>query len=115
MYKKQIFRMAIIAPVVIAMVVVTALVYIILHSAVAGDGQYLEHVPEASEIHEEASSAAGCNFNYLVGQNVNDAYLNLGRPVRVIEPGDAVTQDFNPERVNVIVDTQGYVTEVTCG
>ena len=114
MYKKQILRMAIIAPVVIAMIVVTALVYIILHSAVAGEGQYLEQVPEATEMHEEAS-ATGCNFNYLVGQNVNDAYLNLGRPVRVIEPGDAVTQDFNPERVNVIVDTQGYVTEVTCG
>ena len=46
---------------------------------------------------------------------MNDAYLNLGRPVRVIEPGDAVTQDFNAERVNVHVDTQGYVTEVTCG
>lgn len=114
MYKKQIYRMAIITPVVVAMIVATALVYMILQNAAAGNGEYLEHVPELAELHEDVSSSA-CNFNYLVGQNVNDAYLNLGRPVRVIEPGDAVTQDFNAERVNVHVDTQGYVTEVTCG
>ncbi len=35
--------------------------------------------------------------------------------VRFIEPGMAVTQDFNPERLNIIYDEAGLIAEVKCG
>lgn len=35
--------------------------------------------------------------------------------VRVIRPGDAVTMDFSPQRLNVLVDDRAIVTELRCG
>ncbi|MEM0948283.1 MAG: I78 family peptidase inhibitor [Pseudomonadota bacterium] len=34
---------------------------------------------------------------------------------RFIRPGDAVTQDFNPRRLNFIIGNDGRVKEVRCG
>lgn len=36
-------------------------------------------------------------------------------PVRVIRPGDMVTMDFNPERVNFEVGADGRIARVYCG
>ena len=36
-------------------------------------------------------------------------------PVRVIGPGDAVTEDFNPARVNLRTDAAGTITGIDCG
>ena len=37
------------------------------------------------------------------------------RHVRVIHPGQAVTMDFRPDRVNIHVNERNAVTSVTCG
>ncbi|MBU3030441.1 I78 family peptidase inhibitor [Paracoccus marinaquae] len=50
----------------------------------------------------------------LVGQNIGDVTLPEDRPVRVISPGQAVTQDFSPFRVNVHVDDKGWIQRVAC-
>ncbi len=34
---------------------------------------------------------------------------------RFIRPGDAVTQDFNPRRLNFIIGNDGRVAQVRCG
>ncbi len=36
-------------------------------------------------------------------------------PLRLIRPGDAVTEDFNPARLNVALDASGQITSLTCG
>jgi hypothetical protein len=36
-------------------------------------------------------------------------------PVRVIRPGDAVTEDFNPARVNFRIDEGERIEAITCG
>ena len=36
-------------------------------------------------------------------------------PIRVIDPGEVVTQEFDPERVNFVIDGAGTVARVYCG
>ncbi len=36
-------------------------------------------------------------------------------PVRVIRPGDAVTMDYNPSRINFELDAADRIARVTCG
>ncbi|MCX7864820.1 MAG: I78 family peptidase inhibitor, partial [Novosphingobium sp.] len=38
-----------------------------------------------------------------------------GKPMRVIRPGMAVTQDYRPERLNVMLDKDGIIERFTCG
>ena len=35
--------------------------------------------------------------------------------VRALKPGDAATMDFNPNRLNIILDEKGAATSVNCG
>lgn len=37
------------------------------------------------------------------------------RPIRWIRPGDAVTQDYGPNRLNVMLDENGRIASVRCG
>lgn len=37
------------------------------------------------------------------------------RMVRVVRPGDAVTMDFSPERLNVQLDARDRIVEFRCG
>lgn len=36
-------------------------------------------------------------------------------PIRVIRPGDAVTEDFNPARLNVSLDASDIIAALSCG
>lgn len=36
-------------------------------------------------------------------------------PLRVIRPGDAVTEDFNPARLNVSLDASDRIARLSCG
>ena len=40
--------------------------------------------------------------------------LILGQ-VRVIRPGDAVTMDFSPQRINFEIDAMGRIARIYCG
>ena len=57
----------------------------------------------------------------LVGKAVtettaDDARKRSGaRTVRVIRPGMMVTMDFRPDRLNIVVDDKGKVTDLRCG
>ena len=41
--------------------------------------------------------------------------LTGGRGIRWIQPGQAVTMDFRPDRINIKLDAQNRVTGITCG
>ena len=64
------------------------------------------------------TAAPSCAFDFLIGQTFEQAEEQvkpLDRPYRIIKPGDAVTQDYSPDRINLNVDETGMVTSVTCG
>jgi hypothetical protein len=52
----------------------------------------------------------------LVGQPASVLEtMRFSQPLRVIEPGMAVTMDFNPERLNIHVDGAKKISRVICG
>jgi hypothetical protein len=51
----------------------------------------------------------------LVGQELDAAQDVLPETARIIPPDSAITQDHNPERVNVDVDEDGVILRVWCG
>lgn len=51
----------------------------------------------------------------LVGRRVAAVTLPSGLEMRIIQPGDAVTQDFRAARMNLVVDDQGVITRIYCG
>jgi hypothetical protein len=74
--------------------------------------------PEAA--HEEgpcrsagASMAIGQFFDEALGERAREA---AGAEfLRVIRPGDAVTMDWRPERLNLELDAAGRVSGARCG
>lgn len=52
----------------------------------------------------------------LVGQPATVLQtMRFAGPVRVIEPGMAVTMDYSPARLNFDLDGQGLITRAYCG
>ncbi len=52
----------------------------------------------------------------LVGQHVSVlGGMSFDGPVRVIRPGDAVTMDYNPDRLNVEVNDAQRILRIFCG
>jgi hypothetical protein len=56
-------------------------------------------------------------YQGVIGQNIDalDDWLLVQHPYRVIRPGDAVTEDFNPNRLNIRLDGADRVVAVDCG
>ncbi|WP_421701464.1 I78 family peptidase inhibitor [Aliiroseovarius sp.] len=51
----------------------------------------------------------------LVGQDAGIiSEIEINAPLRVIHPGMAVTEDYNPARLNIAVDENGIITRVWC-
>ncbi|RMC36359.1 I78 family peptidase inhibitor [Paracoccus alkanivorans] len=51
----------------------------------------------------------------LVGKNIGEVTLPRELPQRVISPGDMVTEDYNPARLNIFVDAKGWIGRISCG
>lgn len=54
------------------------------------------------------------SFQSLVGTNIGAVTLPRALPHRIISPGMAVTEDYNPDRLNVFVDDKGWIAKVEC-
>jgi hypothetical protein len=39
----------------------------------------------------------------------------IGKLARIIRPGDMVTQDYSPERVNIVLDEESQIVEIRFG
>ncbi|MEM6480525.1 MAG: I78 family peptidase inhibitor [Pseudomonadota bacterium] len=56
------------------------------------------------------------DFQPLVGQPADSVNTVVSdQPVRIITPGSIVTNEYNPQRVNVDVDGNNVITNVRCG
>ncbi len=57
-----------------------------------------------------------CAFDQMKGQYPDEIDRSLfgKRPVRILNPGDVTTMDFSPERINLILDDEGRISEVAC-
>jgi hypothetical protein len=62
---------------------------------------------------DAAQFAAGQNLSGPLQEDIR--VRSHARLVRVIRPGEAVTMDFNAERVNIELDSAGHVVRVRCG
>ncbi len=74
----------------------------------------------ASQVAEDA--APSCEFPKFIGRKYDDRMGqiikdagNSERPLRILKPGDAYTQDFAPNRVNINLDEAGVITRIWCG
>ena len=55
-------------------------------------------------------------LQWLVGQDRKVLEtMKFAQPTRVIEPGMAVTMDYNPARLNIWLNEAGRIDKVTCG
>ena len=51
----------------------------------------------------------------LIGRNIGETFLPPGLRVREIGPGQMVTQDYDPARLNIFMDAKGWIARVSCG
>lgn len=52
----------------------------------------------------------------LIGQSATVLQtMRFGAPIRIIRPGDAVTMDYLPNRMNIHVNASEIITGLTCG
>ncbi len=49
-----------------------------------------------------------------LSDNVRRAAANNSR-LRILRPGDMATMDFVQDRINLIVDSEGYIVDIKCG
>lgn len=58
---------------------------------------------------------------WAIGHAVDQALINRvlhdtgSREARVVKPGEAVTMEFNPERVTISVNERGAIDGIRCG
>lgn len=62
-----------------------------------------------------AESCSLAQHQRLVGMNIGEVYLPRQLPVREISPGQLVTMEYQPRRLNIYMDPKGWITKVTCG
>lgn len=68
---------------------------------------------------ETADSGEACGADMLqpmLGQPEGEIHEpSLPQPYRIIHPGQAVTMDYNPNRLNIQINEDGRVEEIECG
>ena len=65
----------------------------------------------------EATAQDTCGaaqYSSLSGSNFAAASFPAGANIRIIQPNQPVTQDFSPQRLNVITDANGLITSLEC-
>ncbi|SPH24660.1 hypothetical protein DEA8626_03711 [Defluviimonas aquaemixtae] len=63
-----------------------------------------------------ADACGAADLQFMVGQSEDIlAAMTFPAPMRVIHPGQAVTMDYNPKRLNIEIDGVGRIARVRCG
>jgi len=64
----------------------------------------------------QADTCGAAEYAALIGTPQADHdFSNASRPHRIIPPNSAITMDYNPERLNVDVTSDGVITRFWCG
>ena len=73
--------------------------------------------PAAAQTAAEATAQDICGasqYGSLIGANLAAVTLPADANIRVIQPDTPVTDDFRPDRLNIIVDANGVITSLEC-
>ena len=54
-------------------------------------------------------------FSYLIGQPISSTFINYKGDIRIIRPYDAVTADYQTNRLNVYLDANDIITQLNFG
>ena len=71
---------------------------------------------QSQDVQGVGGDCGAADLQGLVGQP--ESVLQTMRftgTVRIIHPGQAVTMDFSPARLNIVIDDKGKIAEVRCG
>jgi predicted small lipoprotein YifL len=72
-------------------------------------------LPPAAPDRDIADACGAAELQDMVGQSRDVlATMKFAVPVRVIEPGMAVTMDFQANRLNFAIGEDGTITSITC-
>ena len=72
-------------------------------------------MPPEGPLPNEAACGAD-QLQDLVGQRASRLEtIRFSGPVRIIRPGEAVTMDYLPNRLNIYIDDYERITDVRCG
>jgi hypothetical protein len=70
---------------------------------------------------ELAGSCDDTQAQWIIGKTPTEKDIEQAKSdsksdaMRSLKPGDAATMDFNPNRLNIILDEKGAVASVNCG
>lgn len=82
-----------------------------------GDEPTTDPVAAGPQTREEATAQDTCGaaaYSAMIGTSIAAASFPATPNIRVIMPDSMVTQDFRPDRLNVIVDASGTITSLEC-
>ena len=69
-------------------------------------------VPEAPPALEQCDAA---DYRPLIGTPLAEAAIVSGERMRVFGVNDIITQEYLPQRTNVVFDDEGLISRVYCG
>jgi len=83
-------------------------------AAIEGEelGGIIVSADEEPDLFEECDAQS---YRGLLGTQIADALVNEGPQLRVYAENDLITQEFLPQRTNIVTDEAGIVTRVYCG
>jgi hypothetical protein len=70
---------------------------------------------------ELAGTCDDTQVQWIIGKTASEKDIEQAKTdskseaVRALKPGDAATMDFNPNRLNIVLDDKGAATSVNCG
>lgn len=73
----------------------------------------LDTMQPATPVGDDPCNAAQLNDD--IGKSVGDLELTVTGAVRAIRPGDPVTMDYSPTRLNIDLDENDRVVRAWCG
>lgn len=71
-----------------------------------------ETMPQTADEATAQDTCGASAYRHLIDQNV--AAVTLPEGVRTIGPDTVVTQDFRPDRLNVMLDAEGRIVDLRC-
>jgi|TARA_R110000744_G_scaffold77899_4_gene153676 hypothetical protein len=82
-------------------------------AATGNDSSELIMPPDFETVTDSCGAGAR---DYLIGQSLGEVDLDsLARLVRPIHPGQPVTMDHRPDRLNLDLDGDGVIVRIWCG
>ena len=65
---------------------------------------------------DPSGTCGAAQLSHLIGQDRSAiSGMRFAHPLRVIEPGQPVTMDLNPDRLNIQLTKSGKIAAINCG